>query len=192
MNRYFISIIAILFIGWYQLSATGCNTSSQQLTGDTTKKTEASDTSKSKSSIDTVTISDSLIWYDFETGYAKAVSEGKILLVDAYTDWCHWCKVMDAKTYTDKSIIYKINSDFVAVKFNPEKNKSFQFGSYKMNNDELLYWLGSGRSYGYPSTFFWVNPGSQVGTEKIMISVGYEEVGRFTNTLNTVKAKKGT
>ncbi|MGC6414302.1 MAG: DUF255 domain-containing protein, partial [Bacteroidia bacterium] len=40
-------------------------------------------------------------WYNFTDGYNKAVKEGKIILIDAYTDWCGWCKVMDKKTYTD-------------------------------------------------------------------------------------------
>jgi thiol:disulfide interchange protein len=42
-----------------------------------------------------------LKWYGWNEGYAKAVKEGKIVLVDAYTDWCGWCKKMDRDTYSN-------------------------------------------------------------------------------------------
>jgi thiol:disulfide interchange protein len=86
-----------------------------------------------------------LAWFDFESGYEKAAKEGKILLVDAYTDWCGWCKVMDRNTYTNAQIIETLNANFVAVKFNPEKAKTFKFGGKTMNNDELLLWLDQPR-----------------------------------------------
>ena len=57
----------------------------------------------------------------FESGFVKAKREGKILLVDVYTDWCGYCKKMDRETYTDAKIIEKLNKDFVMVKLNPEK-----------------------------------------------------------------------
>lgn len=66
-------------------------------------------------------------WYSFEEGYAKSVEEGKILLVDAYTDWCGWCKVMDRKTYADPAIIAKLNESFICVKFNPELGTVYNF-----------------------------------------------------------------
>jgi thiol:disulfide interchange protein len=48
-----------------------------------------------------------LTWYGWNEGYAKALKEGKIVLVDAYTDWCGWCKKMDRDTYTNPTIIKK-------------------------------------------------------------------------------------
>jgi len=129
-----------------------------------------------------------LTWYDFEAGYQKAVKDKKILLVDAYTDWCGWCKVMDKNTYSNADIINKLNANFVAVKFNPEKAKTFKFGNYTMTNDELLAWLGRGRSHGYPTSYFWLDPG--VG-ENLLISVGYEDAPTFAGTLDTVLKRKG-
>ena len=130
-----------------------------------------------------------LTWYDFEAGYQKAVKDKKILLVDAYTDWCGWCKVMDKNTYSDQGIIAKLNADFVAVKFNPEKTRTYKFGNYTMTSDELLAWLGRGRSYGYPSSYFWLDPGAG---ENLLVSVGYEDPARFGATLDTVQKRKRT
>ena len=38
-------------------------------------------------------------WIGFNEGLEKAAKEKKNILVDFYTDWCHWCKVMDEKTF---------------------------------------------------------------------------------------------
>ena len=34
-----------------------------------------------------------------------AKEQNKHIFVDAYTEWCYWCKVMDKKTFTDAKVI---------------------------------------------------------------------------------------
>ncbi len=58
----------------------------------------------------------------------------KPILVDVYTDWCHYCKLMDASTWQDASVSAYVNANFVAVKFNAESRDS-------------LAW--NGKRYGY-------------------------------------------
>jgi len=99
-----------------------------------------------------------LKWFGFEEGYKIAVKEKKIILVDAYTEWCGWCKVMDRETYTNVDVISALNSNFICVKFNPEVEKTYQFGDRKMDGRTLLLWLGYGESGGFPTTYFWFNP----------------------------------
>ena len=60
-------------------------------------------------------------WVDFNTGLAQAQQTGKLAVIDCYTDWCGWCKVMDKKTFSDRKIIERINEKYMAIKFNPEK-----------------------------------------------------------------------
>ncbi|MBK9566192.1 MAG: DUF255 domain-containing protein [Saprospiraceae bacterium] len=43
------------------------------------------------------------------------------ILVDGYTEWCGWCKVMDKKTFTDPALIEYLNKNFHVVKFNARK-----------------------------------------------------------------------
>lgn len=97
-------------------------------------------------------------WYGFEEGYKKAMASNKILLVDAYTDWCGWCKVMDRETYTDATVKAALEKDFVCVKFNPEIEKNYVFGDRNMDGRTLLLWLGHGESGGFPTTYFLLNP----------------------------------
>ncbi len=128
-----------------------------------------------------------LTWYTFEEGYAKAIKEGKILLVDAYTDWCGWCKVMDRKTYADAGIIAQLNESFVCVKLNPELNTTYQFREKAWQGSYLLQFLGNGQVSGFPTTIFWLNPGSG---DNRMVQPGFYPPEEFSKLLDMVKAKK--
>jgi len=56
-----------------------------------------------------------------------AKNNKKIVMVDIWTDWCSWCKKLDAETYIDKDII-KESKKFVCLKINPEKDtKAYEF-----------------------------------------------------------------
>ena len=50
------------------------------------------------------------------------------VIMDVYTDWCGWCKVMDRKTFTNPELIDYVNKNFYAVKFNAETPDSIRFG----------------------------------------------------------------
>lgn len=49
-----------------------------------------------------------------------AQQEQKPILVDGYTDWCYWCKVLDRKVFADTSIGNVINQKFIPIKLNME------------------------------------------------------------------------
>ena len=36
-------------------------------------------------------------------------SNPKKIMIDLYTDWCGWCKVMDRTTFSDKNVAEKID-----------------------------------------------------------------------------------
>ena len=40
----------------------------------------------------------------FATAMEQARAEQKYVMVDFFTTWCHWCKVLDEKTYTDDRV----------------------------------------------------------------------------------------
>ena len=124
-----------------------------------------------------------LVWYSPTEGYAKAKKEHKILVVDVYTDWCYWCKVMDKETYTNMDIILKMNQYFVAVKFNPENAAIHKINDQELSSDAFLSMLNNGgRNSGYPTTFFWKE---LADNSKASAYPGYREPTGFNDILNT-------
>jgi len=87
-----------------------------------------------------ITISTHIQWMNLEEAAQQAKNEAKPILIDVYTDWCKWCKVMDQNTFQDPEIIKYINENFYAVKLNAEEKKSLNF-----NGQEYKYVQGSRR-----------------------------------------------
>ncbi len=86
--------------------------------------------------------------------YAK---QPRPIIIDVYTSWCGWCRVMDKETYSQESVASYINENYYAVKFNAETKDSVEFAgrkfgynsAYKAN--QLAVYLLNG-SMGYPTT----------------------------------------
>ncbi len=99
-------------------------------------------------------------WIELDNN-TKINNSGKKIIIDLYTDWCGWCKVMDRNTFTDPDVIDHINNNFVPVKFDAEYQNSVVFNnnSYKFVKsgrkgiNELAYYLTNG-NLSYPMTVF--------------------------------------
>ena len=55
--------------------------------------------------------------------------------IDAYTDWCGWCKKMDKDTFTNSVISEILNTKFYPVKFNAEGKETVNFLGQNYIND---------------------------------------------------------
>jgi thioredoxin-related protein len=122
-----------------------------------------------------------LTFYDWNEGYAKSQRINKILLVDIYTDWCGYCKVMDRETYANAAIIKQLNQHFVCVKFNPEiPRNDYVFDTTTIDQRMLSSFLMDRRSSGYPTTTFWVNPGKK---ERLEVVPGFKAPDNFSALL---------
>lgn len=71
-----------------------------------------------------VTAADQIKWYSHEEGTALGISESKKVFINFYADWCKFCKTMDLKTFKDTGIISYLNSHFISVKVDVEREKS--------------------------------------------------------------------
>ncbi len=67
-------------------------------------------------------------WYSLKEAIEMNRTEPRKLMVDVYTDWCGWCKRMDATTFSDAEVATYVNAHFYAVKFNAEMKDSLTLG----------------------------------------------------------------
>lgn len=90
----------------------------------------------------------------------------KPILVDLYTDWCGWCKVMDKETYRNPKVVSYINKNYYAIKLNAETQSTFDWDGktfsynhqYRVN--ELAAYLAKGQ-LSYPTTVLLPAPNAQ-------------------------------
>ncbi len=92
-----------------------------------------------------------IAWKDFEEGVALSAKEKKMLVIDIYTDWCHWCKVMDKDTYGNKDVREYMQKHAIFAKLNPEKPQKYKFKGAEYSGEELSRLFGV---TGFPTTAF--------------------------------------
>lgn len=90
---------------------------------------------------------------------AKMQASPKKVIFDVYTDWCGWCKKMDADTYTNPDLVKYVNNNFYAVKLDAERKDAFTFQGkeykfepqYRSNTFAVEIMKGAAS---YPTTVF--------------------------------------
>lgn len=100
-------------------------------------------------------------WLSFDQALAKAKAEKKFVVVDFYTDWCKWCKVLDQKTYPDPAVQAIIAKSFVLAKVNPEKDGSSQYLGRTVSNADLAQEF---KVQGFPTTVYLDQDGALCGS----------------------------
>jgi thioredoxin-related protein len=68
-----------------------------------------------------------IAWMTMEEAIAANEQEPRKIFIDVYTDWCGWCKRMDAATFQHAQIAPYMNKHFYNVKFNAEQKDSIVF-----------------------------------------------------------------
>lgn len=93
---------------------------------------------------------------EMQAAYSK---NPKPILVDVYTSWCGWCKVMDRETYAKEAVATYINEHYYAVKLDAESKENFEWNGKKYGYDagnktnELAAYLLYGQM-SFPTTVF--------------------------------------
>ena len=98
-------------------------------------------------------------WMSVEEMHAAYKINPKPILVDVYTSWCGWCKVMDKQTYSNEKVAAYINEKYYAVKYDAESKdpvtwngQQYVYNPQNKVNDMAIYLLYGQLSY--PSTVF--------------------------------------
>jgi uncharacterized protein YyaL (SSP411 family) len=105
-------------------------------------------------------------WMSIEEAGAHFKKEKKPILIDLYTDWCGWCKVMDKKTYSNNKVAAYLEDKFYAVRVNAEtrekiiwNDKAYNYSpSYRAN--EFALYITKGRLE-FPTTIIIPADGSE-------------------------------
>lgn len=77
---------------------------------------------------------DKIKWLSFEEALEAQKEEPKKIFMDAYTDWCGPCKLLDKNTFGNKDVASYINEHFYPVKFNAEGNESIFYKNFTYTN----------------------------------------------------------
>ena len=128
---------------------------------------------------------DSIKWLTWDQAVAQNKTKPKKFVIDVYTDWCGWCKVMDRETFSKPEIIQYVNDNFYAVKLNAEQRedivfdgKTFSFvasgkGGYHSFAATLL-----DNNMGYPSLVYLTER-----LERVVISPGFKKPDQLIKEL---------
>lgn len=98
-------------------------------------------------------------WMSLQQVQDSLQSVKRPVLIDLYTDWCGWCKVMDKKTYANKNVSSYLQEKFYSVKVDAESRKdlSWKGKAYSYNRDyktnDFAIYLTNGQ-LSYPTTVF--------------------------------------
>ncbi|RLD20573.1 MAG: thioredoxin, partial [Bacteroidetes bacterium] len=70
---------------------------------------------------------DKINWLTWEEAMELNEEHPKKIFIDVYTEWCGWCKRMDATTFTDPEVVKYMNDHFYAIKLDAEMKENITF-----------------------------------------------------------------
>ncbi len=127
-------------------------------------------------------------WVTLQQVDSLSKIKAKPIFIDMYTDWCGWCKHMDATTFQEKEVIKYANQNFYAVKFDAEGTSKVPFNgktyeSKQKMHDFAIYLFveGGATQAGYP-TIAYLNKDLSYGS----LSPGFKKTNGFIKELKNV------
>ncbi|HOK02155.1 MAG TPA: thioredoxin fold domain-containing protein [Spirochaetota bacterium] len=119
-------------------------------------------------------------WYGVQEGMDLAKKEGKGVIMFFYTDWCIYCKMMDAEVFSDVMISSFMNENFINIKINPEKSR--ETISVMGQSFTPMNFMGEIGATGFPTTMFW-----NKNQKPLTVLPGYTDKDRFLSVLKYIK-----
>lgn len=119
-------------------------------------------------------------WYEFDKGLQASVDESKPVLIDFYTEWCHWCKVLDEKTFADETVKNYMDEHFIRIKVHAEEQNDEQ--TYMGTTYTSAELARAFRVTGYPALAF-----LDKNQEIVTLVPGFLPPEKFINVLKYIK-----
>ena len=123
-------------------------------------------------------------WVSVEEAQRLGKENPKKVFVDVYTNWCGYCKRMDATTFSDPSVIEYVNENFYAIKLNAESKKMITFNGSVLSEAELAKAF---RVTGYPTIVF-----IDETFQYLQPVPGYRQAGDFIKMLQQFNEAKAS
>src|SRR5580704_5606017 len=110
---------------------------------------------------------EAITWHPWsDSVFAQAKSEGRFVLLDLGTVWCHWCHVMEKVTYRDSAVIDLVGRRYLAVRVDADARPDLS------NRYE---------DYGWPATIVFNSDGTEIVKRR-----GYLPPGQMASMLQAI------
>jgi len=120
-------------------------------------------------------------WMSFENGMELARNMDKPVVIDFYTSWCRWCKVMDKETFNNGKVAAYLDEHFISIRLNAEQTTGkLEYGGRTYTPAGLAKAF---RIRGYPSVAYLDNSG-----DLIFVDPGFKKPDQFMINLRYVKS----
>lgn len=73
-------------------------------------------------------------WMSWDEASEAMSKQKKKIFIDVYTDWCGWCKKMDASTFLDPGVVSYMNNKYYAVKLDAEMKDTIRWNNMDFIN----------------------------------------------------------
>jgi thioredoxin-related protein len=90
-----------------------------------------------------------LDWLALDAAVGKAKSQNKHVIVNVYTTWCGYCRLMDKQTFGDQEVAAHLRENFVLAKVNGESSSKVHWQGQEMTEREFARAVGHHRLPGH-------------------------------------------
>ncbi len=73
-------------------------------------------------------------WMSMNEALDAQAKNPKKIMMDAYTNWCGPCKMLDKNTFQNTDVVKYVNDNYYAVKFNAEGNEDIAYKGQNFGN----------------------------------------------------------